>query len=163
MNATPLPSSFCFRALGLSALALVLSCGFLGDDQEGARDAGDSLGTPVAHLEQMRGQLVLQRGGKMSTAKLGSYLYLKDALITSAEASANVRFNGGQVVEIGPDARVVIDQDKNGIVLVVDRGLVLTRVAAGAAAGGGGSLTILTPFGITRLGADEECALISVG
>jgi hypothetical protein len=165
LSATPLPSSLRDsgpRALLLGALALGLCCG----DPEGAKDAGNTLGAPVAHLEQMRGQVVLQRGGTMGNAKLGTYLYLKDALITSAEASANLRFNQGQVVEIGPDARVVINQDETGIVLNVDRGLVLTRVAAGAsgaAAGGATALTILTPFGITRLGADEGAVEVDVG
>src|SRR3954468_13381367 len=98
----------------------------------------------------------------MGTANLGSYLYLKDALITSAEASANVRFNQGQVVEIGPDARVVINQDKTGIVLTVDRGLVPTRVAAGAGPARG-SLPILAPCGIPRLGSDEGAVEVDVG
>jgi len=161
---TPFPS---WRALGLctlllAALAAAPACGFLDDEPQG-KDAGDALGAPVAHLEQVRGSVVLERGGKMGAAKLGSYLYLKDALITAAEASATVRFQQGQVVEIGPDARVVFGQDKSGVVLSVDRGLVLSRVAAGAEGGATGSLTILTPFGITRLGADTSTVQIEVG
>lgn len=166
MSATP--SSPSWKALGLrallsTALAVVPACGLLGDETPQATpDAGGGLGAPVAHLEQVRGSVVLERGGKMGAAKLGSYLYLKDALITAAEASATIRFQQGQVVEIGPDARVVIDQDKTGIVLNVDRGLVLTRVAA-EGAGAVGSLTILTPFGITRLGADTSTVQVEVG
>jgi len=161
----PFPDAPRPRALLIAALGLGLSCGFLGDDPVAVQDAGGASAGPVAHLEAMRGQVVLQRGGKMSNAKLG-YLFLKDGLITSAEASSNVRFQQGQMVEIGPDARVVIDQDKTGIILNVDRGLVLTRVAATAGTASGGpasSLTILTPFGITRLGAEEGAVEIDVG
>jgi ferric-dicitrate binding protein FerR (iron transport regulator) len=166
------PSSSPWKALGLralvaAALAATSACGLLGDEPPpSAPDAGSALGSPVAHLEQTRGSVVLERGGKMGAAKLGSYLYLKDALITAAEASATVRFQQGQEVEIGPDARVVIGQDKTGIVLNVDRGLVLTRVAAGSGGGPSGataSLTILTPFGITRLGADTSTVQVEVG
>jgi len=163
---TPSPS---WRALGLGALLLaalaagVPACGLLDDEPPKDKDAGDALGDPVAHLEQLRGSVVLERGGKLGAAKLGSYLYLKDALITAAEASATVRFQQGQVVEIGPDARVVFGQDKSGIVLNVDRGLVLTRVAAGSEGRATGSLTILTPFGITRLGADASTVQVEVG
>ena len=161
----PSPAASRPRALLIAALGLGLSCGFLGDDPVEVKDAGGAAASPVAHLEAMRGQVVLQRGGKMSNAKLG-YLFLKDGLITSAEASSNVRFQQGQMVEIGPDARVVIDQDKTGIILNVDRGLVLTRVTATAGTPSGGpasSLTILTPFGITRLGAEEGAVEIDVG
>jgi hypothetical protein len=134
--------------------ALGPSCGLLdGEGPEAAVDAGEAA-SAVAHLEAMRGQVMLERAGKSQPARLG-YLYLKDAVATAVESTAQVRFGQGQVVEIGPDARFLIGEDRTGIVLEVQRGLILTRVPAGAAPGAGGtSLTILTPFGITRVGAE---------
>lgn len=145
----------------LAAAALGPSCGLL--DGPEPVDAGEAV-SAVAHLEGMRGAVTLERAGKSQPAKLGVYLYLKDGLATAAEATAQVRFSQGQVVEIGPDARFVISQDRTGIVLEVERGLILTRVPAGAApAAGGASLTIQTPFGLTRVAGEQGEVQIDVG
>ena len=162
MSPTDRPSPPRPRLLLWGGLALASSCGFL-DFGDADTDADAGVPNAVAHLEQVRGQVTLERGGTAAPAKLG-YLYVKDGLVTAAESSANVRFARGQVLEVGPDARFVIGEDRTGLVLNVERGLVLTRVPAGGEQGGPGTqLTILTPFGITRLGSEVGAVQIEVG
>ncbi len=116
----------------------------------------------VAHLEKLQGRVVLERGGVQSTAALG-YLFLKDALETSADAGANIRFPDGRVLEVGPDARFLIDERGDGLVLEVSRGLVISRVPMGGGGAGAVSLQILTPFGITRVADGPSEVQVSVG
>ncbi len=120
-------------------------------------DAGVAEPAPAAHLETTKGEVTLDRGGKVGPAQLG-YLFVGDAIETGEGGEATVRFPGGRRVEVGPDARFTIAEGEGGLVLNVARGLVLTRVPAAKA----GeklepqvSLSILTPFGLTRVGKSE--------
>lgn len=147
---------------GWALFALVLfACGEKSKPVEVAVvDAGPTR-KAVAHLDSASGQVSLEREGKKSKAEL-SDLYVKDALETGPDSQAEVRFGGDRVVELGPDGRLVISEDATGLVLQVDKGLVLTRVPAKGSdgktdeLGGTVGLSIQTPFGITRVGSASE-------
>lgn len=119
----------------------------------------------LARLEKVTGEVRLERGGKTSPAVTGP-LSRGDAVETGADGSATVRFADGRTVEVGPDARFMLDEDANGVVLAVSRGLVLSRVPADAGRGKAGprvQLTLLTPFGLTRVGSAESAVQVDVG
>jgi len=125
--------------------------------QAPAPDAGP--GAELARLEALSGEVRLERGGGTGAASAGP-LYGGDAVETGAGGSATVRFPDGRTVEVGPDARFVLGEDAGGIVLQVARGLVLSRVPAAPRAEGAApeptvALSILTPFGLTRVNAGE--------
>ena len=144
---------------------LALLCVLLGACSKGPdvapMDAGPAA---AAHLEITKGAVTLDRGGRVGPAQLG-YLFIGDAIETGEGAEATVRFPGGRRVEVGPDARFTIAEGEGGLVLNVARGLVLTRVPAAKA----GekiepqvSLSILTPFGLTRVGKSEVAVDVGV-
>lgn len=118
----------------------------------------------VAQLESFKGEVTRERAGVASPATVGA-LWVDDAIETAEGAEAKVTFAGGRNVEIGPDARFVITRGEGGIVLEVARGLVLSRVPADAPAPSAEatvSLSILTPFGLTRVGAGPNEVQVTV-
>lgn len=123
-------------------------------------DAGPPPRMAAAHLESVKGEVKVERDGKLGAAQLG-YLYVGDAVETGEAGEAKVRFPGGRFVEVGPDARFTLSEGEGGLVLNVARGLVLTRVPNEAPRKPGEkaepqvSLSILTPFGLTRVGKSE--------
>jgi hypothetical protein len=125
-------------------------------------DAG--VAAELARLEKLTGEVKLERGGKTSPAVTGPLSH-GDAVETGADGGATVRFADGRTVEVGPDARFMLDEDANGVVLAVSRGLVLSRVPADAGRGAGPrvQLTLLTPFGLTRVGSEESAVQVDVG
>jgi hypothetical protein len=120
---------------------------------------------PLARLVKRMGEVRLERGGKQEPAAEGP-LWRGDAVETGADGSATVRFADGRTVEVGPEARFVLGEDAGGVVLEVARGLVLSRVPAEAPRGEKGPqvrLTILTPFGLTRVGSGGGEVQVDVG
>ena len=120
-----------------------------------APDAG--VGAELGRLEGLSGEVRLERGGKTIPAVEGP-LHGGDAVETGAGGAATVRFPDGRSVEVGPDARFALGEDSGGIVMQVERGIILSRVPAGTRPSGPGTkkvtLSILTPFGLTRVGGD---------
>ncbi|MFL5345641.1 MAG: FecR domain-containing protein [Hyalangium sp.] len=119
----------------------------------------------LASLESLKGEVRLERGGKVSPAAQGP-LMKGDALETGADGSATVHFADGRSVEVGPDARFVLDEDASGVVLKVARGIVLSRVPATPKEHSGAvvELRILTPYGLTRVGGEQASEVrVSVG
>ncbi len=122
----------------------------------------------LAELARTNGAVTLERDGQRRPASREA-LYANDALETASDAEAELRFVDGQLLEIGPDARVVLNEDASGLLLDVQRGLVLSRVAADArpAVVGvrepGMVIRILTPFGLTRIARGESEVAIDVG
>ncbi|WP_317987980.1 FecR family protein [Hyalangium gracile] len=128
----------------------------------GPRDAGAG---PLATLQSLRGEVRLEREGKVGPAAEGP-LITGDALETGANGSATIAFADGRTVELGSDARFVLDEDASGIVLKVARGIVLSRVPATPKGRPGPvvQLRILTPYGLTRVGGTEPSEVsVSVG
>jgi hypothetical protein len=117
----------------------------------------------LARLESLKGEVRLERGGQTGPAAEGP-LMKGDALETGEDGSGTVRFADGRTVEIGPNARFVLDEDAAGIVLRVSRGIVLSRVPATPKGRPGPAveLRILTPYGLTRVGGGEEASEVSV-
>ncbi len=119
----------------------------------------------LASLESLKGEVRLERAGKVSPAAEGP-LMKGDALETGADGSATVHFSDGRSVEVGPDARFVLDEDASGVVLKVARGIVLSRVPATPKGHSGPAveLRILTPYGLTRVGGEQPSEVsVSVG
>jgi len=117
---------------------------------------------PLARLEALKGEVRLERGGATGPAAEGP-LIKGDAVETGADGSSTIRFADGRTVEIGSDARFVLDEDTAGIVLRVARGIVLSRVPAAPRGRQGPAveLRILTPYGLTRVGG-EQASEVSV-
>lgn len=115
-----------------------------------------------ALLESAKGPVTLEREGKKGAAQLG-YLYVGDVLETGEDAAATVRFPGGRVVELGPEGRFEIKSGEGGLVLSVAQGLVLTSNTTAAPSqplpGPAVELTIMTPFGFTKMGGADEINL----
>jgi hypothetical protein len=108
----------------------------------------------LARLEGLSGEVRLERGGRTGPAAEGPLLG-GDAVETGAGGAATVRFPDGRSVEVGPDARFALGGDAGGVVMTVERGIVLSRVPAGTRpAGPRVTLSILTPFGLTRVGSE---------
>jgi hypothetical protein len=127
-------------------------------------DAGGAV-APLARLVELKGEVRLERGGKQGPAAEGP-LWRGDAVETGEDGGVTVRFADGRTVEVGPEARFVLGEDAGGVVLEVARGLVLSRVPAEATPGTEGSqvrLTLLTPFGLTRVGSGGSEVRVDVG
>jgi hypothetical protein len=132
-------------------------------------DAGVAA-APLARLVELKGEVRLERGGKQQPAAEGP-LFGGDAVETGVDGGAMVRFADGRTVEVGPEARFLLREEAGGVVLEVARGLVLSRVPAEATRGEGEAgprgpqvqLTILTPFGLTRVGSGGGEVQVDVG
>ncbi|MBK7863173.1 MAG: hypothetical protein IPJ65_32090 [Archangiaceae bacterium] len=134
-----------------------------GDPGDPGRDAGTAAPSKTASalLENARGKVTIERGGKKGPAQLG-YLYVGDALETGDESEAVVRFAGGRVIELGPEGRFELKEGEGGLVLSVAQGLVLTRNETAPPSkplGNPVQVTLLTLFGFTRLGTTDESEL----
>jgi hypothetical protein len=146
----------------VSAIAVALAFFGACSDAPGPADAGPAKKAVVAHLESQKGQVTLFREGASAPAQLG-YLYAGDALETGANGSTHMRLSGGRVVEIGPDARFELREGEGGVLLELARGLLLTRVEGGGAMGESKvAFTVLTPFGLTRVGSGGSELTIDV-
>jgi hypothetical protein len=115
-----------------------------------------------ARLEAIQGEVRLERGGQVAPAAEGP-LVRGDALETGPDSSARVQFADGRTIEVGANARFVLDEDANGVVLQVARGILLSRVPAASAGRTGPQveLRILTPYGLTRV-SGEQASEVSV-
>jgi ferric-dicitrate binding protein FerR (iron transport regulator) len=152
------------RTLCAGLLALFAACG--GDPPKppppppppAVVDAGGEVAAAkksLAQLELPQGQVTLERDGK-TRAALAEPLFPGDAIETGEDSSAQLRFSGDRVVELGAEGRFEIGLDGSGVMLNVARGLVLSRVKATAGNEEGEVLvTISTPFGLTRIGSAE--------
>ncbi len=141
----------------MSALLLLASCSSGTDHPP---DSGDSRKSTAAYLEEVTGAVKRERAGKAMEAQPGALL-IGDAVETGENGQAKIRFPGGRLVEVGPDARFTLAEGEGGLVLDLARGLVLTRVPNEAGMNSTQktepqvSLAILTPFGLTRVGKSE--------
>jgi hypothetical protein len=109
----------------------------------------------VASLVQVRGAVTVSHAGVTAPAREGRELSPRDAVETAEDASAVLRLASGRVVELGPDGRFELDASGSGTELTVSRGLVLTRRPAPGLPEQGLTLTISTPFGLTRIGEGQ--------
>jgi hypothetical protein len=162
-----------WRALRVALLGLALAGCPEGDAPKAppvpvaAPDSGPKpeAKTASALLEQLKGAVTVERAGKKAPAQLG-YLYAGDVLDTGEDGEATIRFAGGRLVELGPEGRFELKEGEGGIVLSVSQGLVLTRTATNAPAqplpGSQVELTILTPFGFTKVGLGEADLTLTV-
>ncbi|RYZ35261.1 MAG: hypothetical protein EOO71_36115 [Myxococcaceae bacterium] len=158
------------RILALSLIVLLSGCS--GCEREQAPkpapvaevDAGAAAPATLAQLEGLTGDVRLERGGKVGPAVAGPLL-AGDAVETGDQGSAVVRFPGGRTVELGREGRFALGSDSTGVVMKVERGIVLSRVPAGGSVAGAGSkvtLNILTPFGLTRVGSEPSEVKVAV-
>jgi len=109
-----------------------------------------------ARLEAIQGDVRLERAGQVGAASEGP-LVRGDALETGPDSSARVQFADGRTIEVGANARFVLDEDASGVVLQVARGILLSRVPAASPERTGPQveLRILTPYGLTRVSGDQ--------
>jgi hypothetical protein len=141
--------------------ALVVGC----PEIEHRVDAGAKIVSPAssaaAQLVSIEGTVFYEHKGERSAAKQGPF-YVGDALETGENGGAKIRLNDGREIDVGPDARFVLDENNQGLVLNVARGLVLSRLEAAVGTPEGSvTLLILTPFGLTRVGAGEVSVEVS--
>jgi hypothetical protein len=128
----------------------------LGAADAGRADAGARAG--AGRLESPQGEVRLVRAGTSTAVGAPVVLELLDAVETGADGSAKLVLADGRELELGPDGRFELSRDGAGLVLEVARGLVITRVRAPAFDAGlehGLTLSISTPFGLTRVGSSE--------
>ncbi|WP_224368729.1 FecR domain-containing protein [Hyalangium versicolor] len=125
------------------------------------QDAGAA--APLAMLRALKGEVLLDRGGKMVPAAEGP-LTKRDVVETGPDGFAIIAFSDGRTVEVGPGARFDLDEDTVGVVLNVERGILLSRVPAAPKGQQGPAvqLRILTPYGLTRVGGGQEASEVRV-
>lgn len=155
-----------------SALLLIAALALAGCDEidellsskSAVPDAGVAVPKPVAHIIEVRGAVRLERGPVAAPAQLED-LYIRDAIETGADGETRIQFSGGRVIEVSHDTRFIIGQDATGLVLEVVRGLVLSRVPADGPATDEPvvALSILTPYGLTRVGSGQSEVAFEVG
>jgi hypothetical protein len=95
-----------------------------------------------------------------------------DVLSTGPDGNAIVRMSGGREVEVKPNARLRMKKQPSGeLVIEVESGAIISRTSAPVASSGGTptpgaaravDLTILTPFGVTRIPGGGAEATFSV-
>ena len=157
--------------------ALVLpSVGCRRQDPKSTSVPAVTTGTPLAEapvVVRARGQVWREaRGGRqaMSPGIVGE----DDVLSTGPDGNAVVRIAGGREIELKPNARLRLKKSAGGqLVIEVDRGAIISRTSlppsATTALNATGSaaqtvdLTILTPFGVTRIPGQPSEAAINIG
>nr|WP_153866373.1 MULTISPECIES: FecR family protein [Myxococcaceae] len=110
-------------------------------------------------LEGLTGEVRVLRGDAPGTPALAGPLRDGDLLQTGAAAGATVRLPDGRSVELGPAARLRVQAREGHVELEVLQGEVLSRTPAAAPdarPGGQVELALLTPQGLTRVGAGGE-------
>lgn len=109
----------------------------------------------AGRIEVPQGAVSLTRGGAVTRVNAPGDLFVGDVVETGDDGSAELRIDG-RVIELGPEGRFELGDSGSGLVLTVARGLVITRVSARPVdAGPSVFLTISTPFGLTRVGAEQ--------
>ncbi|MFN0061521.1 MAG: FecR domain-containing protein [Myxococcaceae bacterium] len=120
----------------------------------------NALSAECARLVEARGEVTLERGTVIGPGAPGA-IRVGDTLQTGAGAQAEVRFPDGRILVVGADARVRFLEENGGLVVDVERGVVLTRVPAEAK--DAVAITLRTPFGLTRLGGELQEIEFNVG
>jgi hypothetical protein len=143
---------------GAAVSAFAISCGRRGERQ--TAPGGAALVTISGEVWRS------QRATAAEEAKPGA-LGVGDVLTTGDQGGAVLRLPDGREIEIGPRARVRLEAAEGasgGLTVEVERGAIVSRTPAETAGSGSSlSLSILTPFGITRVPAGPGQASISVG
>ncbi len=158
-------------AVGIATLGVGCQCERTPASGSAEIDAGAAapVRKALAELSELKGSVTLERDGQRRPAAAKDALFANDALETASDAEVQLRFPDGRVIEVGPDARLVFGEDASGLLLEVQRGLVLSRAPAapspapGGASAAGVTIRILTPFGITRIGEGQSEVAIDVG
>ncbi len=108
----------------------------------------------VAKLVEIKGSATVTRRGTAAPAAAGD-LEAGDVVETGPDGDGLIRFADGHEVEIGSDGRFEITNGDDGLVLSVGQGLVVSRVVGDLQLGQGGGLSILTPYGLIRVGSSS--------
>lgn len=117
----------------------------------------------AATVEALEGTVSLEHQGVLHPVQGKASLTTGDAVETGETGRARLTLIDGRMVELGPDGRFEVTEDGAGTTLTVAKGLVLTRLAGSADAGATRemTLTISTPFGLTRIGAAEASVRVA--
>jgi len=154
-----------FRARGPAQMAAALCVAGLASAMMGCPEQEPPKPPPterkaLVELVDLKGQVTLERDGAESPARRGS-LHKGDIVITGAASTALLRFPGGRELEVGEEARFIVGESVGAGALELSRGVIVSRVPA-EAKGEAVALSILTPFGISRV-ANEAEARLAVG
>ena len=113
-------------AVALAATLLGSACQSPPDPARG-EGVGEKEDTPpMGQLESTIGAVTLERVKGATWAELG-YLFQKDVLETKEDSRATLRLPGNHLVEIGPQSRMAIGEDRGGLFLRVVRGSIVAR------------------------------------
>ncbi len=107
-----------------------------------------------AQLTKAVGTITLTRKGVAGPATLGD-LFLGDIVETGPDGDGVVRFTDGHELELGANGHFEIGTDADGLVLNVGSGLVISRVVGDLSLDDKLRLSVLTPYGLVRLGRSE--------
>lgn len=116
-------------------------------------DAGDPVtvtAKPAATLDAVTGSVTVTRKGATSAAVKGP-LFDGDVVETGDASTAVLKFSDGRTLELGPNGRIELGAEGDGLLLEVGQGTVISRVGEGG--GPGVQLTLDTPYGLVRVGA----------
>jgi hypothetical protein len=110
---------------------------------------------------QAQGHVWRAHAGGLAEPISGGTLIVGETLSTGPDGKATVRLSEGRQIELGPNGLLRLRTGPDGRVTVdLENGLVTSRTAE---SGAGMELSILTPFGITRIPAAGGQVSVSVG
>lgn len=132
-------------------LTVALACG---KEQKPVAPAHEA---PLAQLVKIDGTVMLTRPPASAQPATVGPLRAGDTLETGAASSARVRFADGREVELVENARFKLAEEGGEVLLDLSQGAIVSR--SGASAGSKLQLTLLTPYGFSRIPAEAEVTM----
>jgi hypothetical protein len=141
------------RARVTALLLLSLSCER--SPQKGPEPSQDPPSPARVELVTGEGEITVEREGKEQPAPKA--LSKGDVVVTGPKSTAVLRLGDGRTVLVQPNARFRLKESTGDIVIEIEHGAILSRTKADADPHV--VLTILTPFGISRVPAGGEASV----
>ncbi|HEY0715926.1 MAG TPA: hypothetical protein VGF45_24805 [Polyangia bacterium] len=135
------------------------------DDAAATATATKSTAEPVVtiSIEAVEGDVCREDAAGVKTPVLAGGLRPGDVVTAAENGRARVRLADGREILIGPGTRLrITDAGQTGVSVALESGSIVSRRAGDAATDSDISLSVLTPFGITRIPAAPGAVDITI-